>query len=78
MIVTYGKHKYSCVPHSHVIFHVCAFEILFFAYESSCMPFFLNFFINALLSIVSFCLRDVFNFQLTDGEELWQIGTYMD
>ena len=28
------------------------------------------FFIQALLSIVSFCVRDVFNFQLTDEEEL--------
>ena len=36
------------------------------------MPFFLNFF-QALLSIVSFCVRDVFNFQLTDGEELLAI-----
>ena len=33
------------------------------------MPFFLNF-IQALLSIVSFCVRDVFNFQLTNREEL--------
>ena len=41
------------------------------------MPFFLNFFIQALLSIVSFCVGDVFNFQLTDGEELWQFVTYM-
>ena len=34
-------------------------------------------FIQALLSIVSFCVRDVFKFQLTDGEELWKFGTYM-
>ena len=40
------------------------------------MPFFLNF-IQALLSIVSFCVRDVFNFQLTDGEELLAIRTHM-
>ena len=33
------------------------------------MPFFLNF-IQAPLSIVSFCVRDVFNFQLTDREEI--------
>ena len=33
------------------------------------MPLFLNF-IQALLSIVSFCVRDLFTFQLTDGEEL--------
>ena len=30
-------------------------------------------FIQAPLSIVSFCVRDVFNFQLTDGEELLAI-----
>ena len=36
------------------------------------MPFFLNF-IQAPLSIVSFCVRDVFSFQLTDGEELLAI-----
>ena len=43
------------------------------------MPFFLNFFIiiQAPLSIVSFCVRDVFNFQLTDGEEIWQFCTHM-
>ena len=41
------------------------------------MPFFLKFFIQALLSIVSFCVRDVFKFKLTDGEEIWQFGTYM-
>ena len=40
------------------------------------MPLFLNF-IQALLSIVSFCVRDAFNFQLTDGEELWAIYTHM-
>ena len=37
------------------------------------MPFFLNFFIQAPLSIVSFCVRDVCDFQLTDGEELLAI-----
>ena len=41
------------------------------------MPFFLNFYIQALLSIVSFCVKDVFNFHLTDEEELRQFGTYM-
>ena len=24
-----------------------------------------------------FCVRDVFNFQLTDGEEIWQFCTHM-
>ena len=32
-----------------------------------------EFYIQAPLSIVSFCVRDVFNFQLTDGEELLAI-----
>ena len=40
------------------------------------MPFLLNF-IQALLSIVSFCVRDAFNFQLTDGEELLAICTHI-
>ena len=40
------------------------------------MPFFLNF-IQAVLSIVSFCVRDAFNFQLTKGEELLEICTHM-
>ena len=40
------------------------------------MPFFLNF-IQALLSIVSFCVRDAYNFHLTDGEELLAICTHM-
>ena len=35
------------------------------------------FFIQAPLSIVSFCVRDVFNFQLMDREELWQFCTHM-
>ena len=26
---------------------------------------------------MSFCVRDVFNFQLTDEEELWQLCTHM-
>ena len=34
-------------------------------------------FIQDPLSIVSFCVRDVFNFQLTDGEDLWQFCTHM-
>src|SRR5882757_6692422 len=46
-------------------------------FESSCMPFFLNVFIQAPLSIVSFCVRDLFNFQLTNREELWQFCTHL-
>ena len=74
-IVTYGKQEYSFVPHSHVILHYCAFGIF-------CPPFFLwvllhaflsEFFIQVPLSLVSFCVRDVCNFQLTDGEELLAI-----
>ena len=71
-IVTYGKQKYSCVPHSHVILHFCVFG-LFVLCESSCMTFFLKFLIQAPLSIVSFCVRDVFNFHLMDGEEILAI-----
>ena len=40
------------------------------------MPFFLNF-LQDILSIVSFCLVDAFNFQLGDGEELLAICTHM-
>ena len=40
------------------------------------MPFFLNF-IQDLLSIVSFCERDAFNFQLMDGEEILVICTHI-
>ena len=40
------------------------------------MPFFLNY-IRALLSIVSFCVRDVFTFHPTDGEELLAICTHI-
>ena len=37
-----------------------------------------EFFIRAPLSIVSFCVRDVFNFQLMDGEESFgKFCTYM-
>ena len=45
----------------------------FFSFWVLLMPFFLNFFIQAPLSIVSFCVRDVFNFQLTDGKTLLAI-----
>ena len=75
-IVTYGKHIYPFVPHSHAILHFyavglfCPFWVLLHA-------FLFEFFIQDPLSIVSFCVRDVFNFHLTDGEELWQSCTNM-
>ena len=40
------------------------------------MPFFFNF-IQALLSIVSFHVRDVFTFRLTGGEELLENCTHI-
>ena len=40
------------------------------------MPFLLNF-IQALLSIVSFCVRGAFNVQLTEEEELSAICTHI-
>ena len=43
-----------------------------FVLLSPAYAFLLNF-IQAPLSIVSFCVRDVFNFQLMDGEELLEI-----
>ena len=68
-IVTYGKQKYSFVPHSHAILHIfCAFGP--FVLLSPPRAFLSEFFIQAPLSIVSFCVRDVFNFQLIDGEEI--------
>ena len=71
-IITYGKHKYSFVPHSHAIFAIfCAFGLSVLL--SPPHAFLSEFFIQAPLSIVSFCVRDVFNFQLTDGEELLEI-----
>ena len=62
-IVTYGKHKYSFVPHSHAILH-------FLFLLSPPYGFLSEFFIQTPLSIVSFCVKDVFNFQLTDVKEI--------
>ena len=57
-IVTYGKEKYSFVPHSHPILHF--FVLLdFFVLLSPPHAFLSEFFIQAPLSIVSFCVRDV-------------------
>ena len=56
----------------------CTFVLLFFLSflnPLACLLF--EFFIQAPLSIVSFCVRDVLIFQLTDGEELWQSCTHM-
>ena len=55
----------------------CTFLLLDFCpcESSSCLSFWI--FIQAPLSIVSFCVRDTFAFQLTDGEELWQFCTHM-
>ena len=75
-IVTYGKQKYSFVPHFHAILHFWCF----WTFVLSWVPlpaFFMKFLIQAPLSIVSFCVRDVLIFQLTDGEELWQSCTHM-
>ena len=60
-IVTYGKQKYLFVPHSHAILHFCAFGLLSFLLSP---PFCLlsEIFNSDPLSIVSFCVRDVFNF----------------
>ena len=70
-IVTYGKQKYSFVPHSHASLHfLCLLYLLFFWFLLR--PFFLNF-IQAPLSIVSFCVREEFTFHLTDREELLAI-----
>ena len=68
-IVTYGKQRYSFVPHSHDILHFFLCFWTFVLFESSS---FLSLwiFIQAPLSIASFCVRDVFNFHLTDVEEL--------
>ena len=57
----------------------CTFVLflLLSSFESSFMPSFWIFLIQAPLSIVSFCVRDVSNFQLTDGEEIWQSCTNM-
>ena len=74
MIVTYGKQKYSFVPHSRAILHFCAFGLLSFLLSP---PFclLLEILIQTPLSIVSFCVRYVFNFQLTNREELWKSCT---
>ena len=74
MIVTHGKHKYSFVPHSHATWHFSFVEFL--SFWVLLIPFFLNF-IQPLLSIVSLCVRDAFNFQLTDKEELLAICTHI-
>ena len=49
----------------------CAFGL--FVLLSPPHAFISEFFIQAPLSIVSFCVRDVCNFQLTDGEEILAI-----
>ena len=52
----------------------CTFVLLdLFVLLSPPHAFLSEFFIQAPLSIVSFCVRDVFNFQLTDEEELLEI-----
>ena len=56
----------------------CTFVILdFFPLLSPPLCLLSKNFIQSPLSIVSFCVRDVFNFQLMDGEELWQSYTHM-
>ena len=65
--VTESKQYYPCVPHSHANCTFVPFELLFFGVLH--IPLFMNC-IQALISIVSFCVRDVFNFQLTNEEEL--------
>ena len=47
-IVTYGKQKYSFVPHSHAILCFLCFWTFVLSFESSCMPFFLNFLFRLL------------------------------
>ena len=61
------------IPMPFFTFVLLDFFVLF---ESSCMPSFWIF-IQAPPSIMSFCVRDVLIFQLTDGEELWQSCTRM-
>ena len=69
-IVTDGKQHYPFVPHSPANYTFVLLELYFFWVLN--LLSFLNF-IQALLSIMSFCVRDVFNFQLTNGEELLAI-----
>ena len=56
----------------------CTFVILDFVlpFDSSCMPFFLNFYSGSSIHSVLLCERCI-DFQLTDGEELWQSCTHM-
>ena len=63
--------KYSFFPHSHAILHLLCLWTFCPLESSSCLSFWI--FIQAPLSIVSFCVRDVFNLQLTDREELLAI-----
>ena len=49
----------------------------FFVLSTPPCAFISELFIQAPLSIVSFCVRDVFNFHLMDGEELLAICTHM-
>ena len=75
-IVTYGKHIYSFVPHFHAILHFwcfCPFVLFWVPLHA----FFLKFLIQVPLSIVSFCVKDIFIFHLMDGEELWKSCTNM-
>ena len=61
------------IPMSFCIFVLL--EFLSFLSPPACLL--SEIFIQAPLSIVSFCVRDVFNFPLTDGKELLTICTYM-
>ena len=71
-MVTYGKQIYPFIPHSHAILHLLVLlDFCPLLSPHACLLF--EILIQAPLSIVSFCVRDVFNFQLTDGEELLEI-----
>ena len=52
------------------------FRTFVLSFESSCMPFFLNFFIQAPLSIVSFCVRDVSTFSSRTEKNFRRFSTY--
>ena len=73
-IVAYGKQKYSFVPHFHAICTFVHFEP--FVLMSPPCAFLSEFYSGSSIHSVLLCERCI-DFQLTDGEELWQFCTCM-
>ena len=76
-IVTYGKQKYSFVPHSHAILHFCVFWTLVLFIWVPLHAFLSEFFYSGSSIHSALLCERCIDFQLTHGEELWQFCTHM-